>query len=251
MLERDGSYLVYQVPDAYGAHELASFKGQSTAGITYRKLGNEYDFPILTALLGRWKAVWEDPTPSWRHIVLFRSLNMAFAACQMPSGTQPTTFYDNGRIAALWVSAFEILSRKDKTAKVGPEDVWDLLERSPNYGEATANKRYTVNFRGTNIPVNLSGFLYNELYKTRNDFLHGNQVTRDRLLVQPCQRTILAFTAPLYRLALSAFLELTWENYKEFMRSEYSDQFWFNMPQWSAEGAILASQKTPKASQRL
>lgn len=51
-------------------------------------------------------------------------------------------------------------------------------------------------------------WMYGELYKARNDFLHGNPITGERLIVRPSQRSLFLYTAPLYRLALTGFLDL-------------------------------------------
>jgi hypothetical protein len=50
--------------------------------------------------------------------------------------------------------------------------------------------------------------VYGELYKARNDFLHGNPIDRDRLTVKPSQRSLFIYAAILYRLALTGFLDL-------------------------------------------
>jgi hypothetical protein len=112
MLAADGTCLTYNIPLSGGMHEISSFQGQSLPGVPFRNLRDEYDWPLFAALKTRWTALWNYSARCWKDIALFRSLNMAYAASVMPSGTQPATFYDYGRAAALWVSAFEILSRK-------------------------------------------------------------------------------------------------------------------------------------------
>lgn len=54
----------------------------------------------------------------------------------------------------------------------------------------------------------LASWLYQVLYECRNDFLHGNPVERSNLILATPQRTIFEYAAPLYRIALTAFLPL-------------------------------------------
>lgn len=51
-------------------------------------------------------------------------------------------------------------------------------------------------------------WLYGEIYKARNDFLHGNPVAPGRLTVKAAGRSLFQYTAPLYRMALTGFLPL-------------------------------------------
>jgi hypothetical protein len=46
------------------------------------------------------------------------------------------------------------------------------------------------------------------MYHARNDFMHGNQIDENRLIVAPGKRPLHLYTALLYRMALTAFLEL-------------------------------------------
>ena len=68
--------------------------------------------------------------------------------------------------------------------------------------------------RGKNAAVNapkrnLACWIYGELYRARNDFLHGNPVSDTRLVVSESGRSLFGYAPPLYRLALSGFLDLT------------------------------------------
>ena len=53
-------------------------------------------------------------------------------------------------------------------------------------------------------------WLYGEIYKARNDFLHGNPVTPGRLTVKATGGNLFHYAAPLYRMALTGFLPLRW-----------------------------------------
>ena len=61
-----------------------------------------------------------------------------------------------------------------------------------------------------NVKRTLASWLYQVLYECRNDFLHGNPVERSNLVLSTPQRTIFEYAAPLYRMALTAFLPITY-----------------------------------------
>lgn len=63
----------------------------------------------------------------------------------------------------------------------------------------------------TKVKRTLASWLVETLYVCRNDFLHGNPVDRSTLLLATPQRTIFEYAAPLYRIALTAFLPLTYD----------------------------------------
>lgn len=120
------------------------------------------------------------------------------------------SIYEWGVHLALWVSAIEILAHADRD-KVSLEAVWDLLEqyqwRCPDLEE----RSYSVNRKQGKRHLSLPQFLYWALYKARNDFLHGNSVTEDRLKISmPDGRVVgLISIAPvIYRTALAALLGL-------------------------------------------
>ena len=171
---------------------------------------SDMDEPLLTALLDRWRRRYAGRSPQWPDRALFRSLNMANQASQLPAGVD-TTFYDVGRLIALWVSAFEILAHPGR----GKSNLWavyDLLEKVEWKYRLTAlrlYKAYEAN-RKSNGRRTLACRLYGEIYRARNDFLHGNPVGRNRLIVKPAKRSLFQYAAPLYRMALTGFLPLSW-----------------------------------------
>jgi hypothetical protein len=102
---------------------------------------------------------------------------------------------------------FNIFS--DRLSEVGFKQVYQLLERvSWNlfecrdsiydpYGNKVGQQKRT-------LPV----WLYGELNRARNDFLHGNKITDHRLIVAPGKRALNLYTAPLFKLALTGYLDL-------------------------------------------
>jgi hypothetical protein len=104
----DNETLAATTPAFTGVHVVEEFQGQASPDLPVMELG-ELDRPLFDALLARWQRHYLGKRQRWQDRALFRSLNMAHHAAQLPAG-MGTTLYDLGRIAALWVSAFEILA---------------------------------------------------------------------------------------------------------------------------------------------
>jgi hypothetical protein len=67
--------------------------------------------------------------------------------------------------------------------------------------------RYEGRGKKANGPKrNLACWIYGELCHARHDYLHGNPITNDRLIVKSTGRNLFAFTHSLYRLLLTGFL---------------------------------------------
>ena len=144
----------------------------------------------------------------WADRTLFRSLNMAAQAAQLPGGLG-TTLYDLGRMTALWVSAFEILAHP-RTENSGLRKVYPLLEKVEFTDRNVARRRYLA-YMPMKKPWprrTLPCWLYGKLYLARCDFLHGNPL-RARPLNLGGSTLSLVWLAPLlYRLALTGFLNM-------------------------------------------
>lgn len=211
MLDRHNEDLIASTPGLLGVHEVAAFKGQSAPEIPARDLSTtDIDEPLLAALLVRWHRRYTSRRPAWADRALFRSLNMANQAALLPAGSD-TTFYDVGRSIALWVSAFEILAHPG----AGRSDLWavyELFDGVEWQHRLSGVRRYKAHEAGRKgmgrRPV--ACWLYGEIYRARNDFLHGNPVAPGRLTVKAAGRSLFQYTAPLYRMALTGFLPLRW-----------------------------------------
>lgn len=107
---------------------------------------------------------------------MFRSLNMANQASQIPAGSD-TTFYDVGHAIALWVSAFEILAHPGM-GKSGLYRVYGLLEDVAWECSRSRYRRYKAHKIGKkNSPRRpLACWIYGEIYRARNDFLENYMV---------------------------------------------------------------------------
>lgn len=90
-------------------------------------------------------------------------------------------------------------------------------------------------------------WLYSELYKARNDFLHGNPLTDKPLDVGSTDLFWIA--ACLYRLALTAFLDISFENTGEERDGAGANlllRVRFERFQRNIEQALLRSAQSPE-----
>jgi hypothetical protein len=196
--------LVMQSLAQFGYHQVSLMKGQTSPGISFMGLKErDHDNALLPALLQRWISRFSAPDPTRRDRSLFRSLNMALAAAMLP-GNVEVTIYDIGRSLALWVSAFEILTESgtcDAVYKLLEKAKWNL---STNNDPIYEPHKYKPGQPKRILPV----WLYGAMNHARNDFIHGNQIDENRLIVAPGKRPLNPYAAPLYRMALTAFLDL-------------------------------------------
>jgi hypothetical protein len=209
MIDKNYEDVIGSTPAILGTHEVAKLKGQSSPALFRASLDAvDLDQPLLANLLDRWQRRYGTGQPQWGEIALFRSLNMAYHASLLPAATD-TTFYDVGRLVSLWVSAFEILVHPGGNGQANRDKVFELLEKTPWELRATANRIYETGGK-TKVNRTLASWLYQTLYECRNNFLHGNPVERAALLLITSNRSVFEYAAPLYRLALTAFLPLTY-----------------------------------------
>ena len=250
MLDRHYEDVIGSTPAILGTHEVSSFRGQSSPALFRTPLSeSDIDQPLLAALMARWRRRYEAAEPAWQDVALMRSLNMAYNASLLPAGTD-TTFYDVGRVVSLWVSAFEILGHPGGSGQANRDKVFEMIERTrwaiPESGQLahdTGGK--------TKVKRTLACWLYQMLYECRNNFLHGNPVERSNLLLEIPQRTIFEYAAPLYRIALTAFLPLAYDVPKPSAKDArafgayIADRMDFMGPQKNAEEALLTATRRP------
>lgn len=246
MLTRDHEYIVCHTPAVRGLHDIKSFRGQTSPEIVHRSLiPRDLDRPLFDILSRKWREVYLDGSNTHANTALFRSLNMAFRAGSIPAGADATD-YDYGRSLALWVSAFEILGHPGGSGKADLLKVYDLLEKAPYESRKVSELAHAAyhNRRQPAPDRNLACWLYGEIYQARNDFLHGNPLPPDRLLIKATGRHLLNYAPPLYRVALSAALGITWAKPQppstdaEAVGQWISDQIDFLAPQRSIEKAL-------------
>lgn len=204
----DGRILAL-TPALQGVHKVESLQARSAPATGERVLSaHDIDLPLLVAVLKRWDSLYAEGMDDVRDRRLFRALDMARAALRMPGGTDSTLF-DQGRSVALWISAFEILAHDGST---NLSKVLRLFDSVPWQHDRLKNSDRAVWAGKTRFLTNLAGVIYKRLYDARNHFLHGEPVTNETLKM-PEGRHVLYLAAPLFRLALAAYLGLRVEEH--------------------------------------
>jgi hypothetical protein len=246
MLSKDSQNLIRQTPAVWAMHDIQNFQGQTSPEHIYQTLReSEIDKPLLDALAHKWREAFLEPrSGAHADVALFRSLNMAYRAGSLPGGWD-ATIYDFGRSTSLWVAAFEILCHPGGNGKVGLQQVYELLGSASYTSEKVSRLAYEA-FSGRSKPRekrNLPCWLYGEIYHARNDFLHGNPLGSDRLIVPGSGRMLPDFAALVYRLALASKLNIAWTEPKppdsEGKSQWHDDKEAFMRPQEAIERALL------------
>jgi hypothetical protein len=247
MVESDR--LIASTPAFSGFHVVQDFHGQSSPELPLMQL-SELDEPLFAALLTRWKRHYLRKRQRWQDRALFRSLNMAYQAAQLPAGKGPT-LYDLGRTAALWVSAFEILAHP-RVDSSGLKYVYALFDRVTYLDRKVRRKKYAAYMARAKKPWprrTLPCWLYGRLYRGRNAFLHGNPVGPKTLQPGDLKVSLFWLAPCLFRLALTGALDLSFK--KELPKGATAEQTGefasarmdFDDYQMIAERALLRARK--------
>lgn len=207
-ISRDEKDLVARTPfEMCFGSKVSDFIGQTTWSVIYpNKIDPIYDKEFMTALLD----VVEEQTHT-RKKQLFknrvvRSMEMAYCALKSPFANLGRSV-DFGILTVLWVSAYEILANPH-VADVKFSDVSVMIKSVPWREKKLRIKNRmavgAVKRKKTTLPVQI----YGRLYKTRNDYIHGNVI--HKATYESCSRKgwgSLFFQAPaLYRCALMHIL---------------------------------------------
>jgi hypothetical protein len=252
MIDRNFEHMIAWTPAIGGLHDVRKFSGQSSPEIFPMTLSKiSIDQPLLQELIQRWRRRYTDRKPAWNDVALFRSLNMAHQASLLPAGSD-TTLYDIGRSIVLWVSAFEILVHPGTHGQADFGKVFDLIERVPWALRLSGFRRFITGTKECRSRRTRASWIYWHLYKARNDFVHGNPISRRSLVLKDSKRNLFEHAGPVYRLALTAFLGLAFtrpippvQNAAEF--GEYIvERANFRSYQRAIEEALLTARAKPK-----
>ena len=205
MLAKDNQHLTMSTPAVQAFHVVEEFCGQSSPELPTMELA-EIDEPLFQILLKRWERYYLGSHHRREDSVLFRSLNMAVQAAQLPGGID-VTLYDIGRTIALWVSACEILAHTPPAGS-GVRQVYALFDQISFVEPTVRERRYKAKGRRPDRAT-LPCWIYGKIYQARNDFLHGNPVRKDRLNFTGAETSLFWVAPCVYRLALTGFLKLS------------------------------------------
>lgn len=165
---------------------------------------------LLTSLIMAWKRCFVLRRNRPTLLPVFRSIDIALHALRFPTdgllGTQ-----DAGLRLVLWVSAFETLLNPGPG--VGGVDLRTVLQFVAGlpWKEKTLRRRaYKVADRRVKRLVTKAEAIYGDLYKARNDFIHGNKIQQRRLWFRESrQEQLLSQVTPLvYWASLEEYLKL-------------------------------------------
>ncbi len=112
------------------------------------------DNKLFDALIYLWEDYFIKKNRSHNNSSLFRSLQLAFSACKMPTDNF-STFYDYGAKVGLWVSSFEILFHPGEKGQIGYKDIIAELNKYKLFSQKT-NKQYKIK----NVRTNIVGLKY-------------------------------------------------------------------------------------------
>lgn len=234
---RDGSIGNTDGPVRGLQDEIHKFRGQCAGQIDAPTgFGVDFDHVILPRLLRAWHDYHarRPRVRSW--LPLFRSLEIAFQASRFPSDGF-SSFNDIGTRIGLWVSAFEVLFHPG-TGSVNKRIVQNALQQVALAEPRLRHNTYTCTWGRPpqTFRISFPGFVYDELYRARNAFMHGNPVTFRDVLLRRSRRypPLLAIAPVLYNLALRAVLLPSFPITDE----EWIDDRWFGLGK--TEKALLA-----------
>jgi len=248
----DGRILTV-TPALAGLDEVRRLQPQPAPALGRRYLPiSHIDHPLLRAILARWERCFATGNETVKDRRLFRSLEMARAASKMPGGVDATEHHA-GRAAALWVSAFEILAHDGRRADF--RSVLSLFSDVSWLRPKLKVQDREITYKGETIQTNLAGVIYDRLNRARNAFLHGNEVSVGTLKLESGQQAQW-FAAPLFRLALTASLDLRFsetlpDNANEQDRGRHiANMIEFHRQQKLSEDAILIADAAKRQANR-
>jgi hypothetical protein len=219
-------------------HEHKKFSGQTNPSLAGQcGMLTDNDASLFNLILRAWERRFVKGRTEWSTTALFRSLEMAYRASAMPFANHATV-NDYGTSASLWVSALEILSHPRK-GRANLLTVLNLLGQFPWSDKTVKRRLYKVKHIQKEYRVNLPQRLYKELYDTRNEFLHGNPISMNRLhpFRQKDKPGITRFAPLLYKIALLSYLDKY--KGKKIERDRQRHNITQLLHEWSLSEAIL------------
>ena len=138
-------YIVSFSPDSRGLDFASKFSGQTSPNIVSQISEPKFDLLVFKFLLARWIDYHKLNKHHWKNLSLFRSLQIAYQACSMPTRNFQT-IYDLGTNLALWGSSFEILAHPESEMVTLPT-VLNLLDNPQFKSKALRNRLYSIKYK--------------------------------------------------------------------------------------------------------
>jgi hypothetical protein len=152
-----------------------------------------------------WKDCFVRGNTSHPYSALLRSLQIAYSACKMPTDNR-SSVYDYGVKVGLWISAFEILFHPGSSGNIGYKDIVMELNKYVLIDPQISDKKRLI---GSDTHTNIVGLVYKDIYDKRNDFYHGNEISKNGLdIFNRKEFPPVTHIAPvIYLMALNVFLQ--------------------------------------------
>lgn len=187
-------------------HRVNAFAGQCAGQIAApQHFTVLHDRGLFVRLLKAWKSYYVLHPRDFELLPLFRSLEVAFQAGRYPSDGL-SSINDVGTRIGLWVSAFEVLFHPGHRGRVNKHLVQTELSRFTFYQPNLRRRSYSYNWNGKHR-TNFAGMIYDDMYRARNDFMHGNPVRVQDLRLRRARRfpPLLDVAPILYNIGLRAY----------------------------------------------
>jgi len=161
---------------------------------------------IFNSLLSTWHKTYLKNNINHKKRALFRSLQMAYRACKLPSDNL-SNVYDYGTKIGLWISAFEILFHPGGNEYVYCEKVINNLKKYIKIKE-NIFKKQCENDDNNEFKSKIIGKIYKDIYDARNNFLHGNKLEENIMYpFNDSEKPPLSYLAPIiYLIGIFVFL---------------------------------------------
>ena len=211
LCSRDGTELTAFGPELHAnIQKPDNYRGTTSPSFDSTKLTrHSMDISFLHAILRVWKRTFVARKESPKSRRLFRSLEVAHQAARVPF-TLDYRMYEVGIRLSLWVSAVETLFNPKKA---NAHEIVDHLKNLPWVLQSHRKARYYLPSRKRKADVDygrvtLPQKLYGELFRLRNNFLHGNRIVPTRLhaFADVRRRPYLAIAPVLYRTFVMVYL---------------------------------------------
>jgi hypothetical protein len=187
--------------------EVSGFRGQCSPHLgSPKSFSLRPDAYLLDRLFKIWRLAFVNRHRRSAYKKLFRSMELAFHACQYPSDGVTTT-NDVGTRITLWVNAFEALFHPG-TGRVNKRHVQEQLALVDWDKAILKAQRYRITFNRKQMTVTLPEKIYDGLYEARNKFTHGDRILLRHLKYGRHKISLLSMASALYLAALTRIADI-------------------------------------------
>ena len=209
-LSLDGSHLDLFSP-ALSSYYLPLDELSLTCDVRLRRCDpNPIDEHLAIRLGQAWNLRYRQGRRGRETTKLFRSLESAYEALAIKA-KHYSSIYEGGLTTVPWTTAVQVLA-SPRARWVKPSDCTDLIGRAPVSSQSKLHEyTFDVTQDGKKKTLNLPQRIFDDIYKARSKFVHGDEVSLELLL--PFGEEVLplpSLASSVYRMALIAYLDEQW-----------------------------------------